>query len=486
MSEHLLEKILQAEKISKELDPILETKELWGKASLEHVLNFSEGLADSPVFNHNPDRAKKLLEYPFQEKGISIEKALGIITSELDEQGLKASGGGHLGYVPGGGVYPSGLGDLISAVCNYFAGVFYVSPGAVRMENMIIRWVADMIGYDPIACEGNISSGGSYSSLIAMHAARESLGIRARDIEKCVIYLTQQTHHALTKALRVIGMHEAIYRIVPMDKGFRMDHQALAELVKEDIALGLCPSIVIGSAGTTDVGAIDPLHKLADVAENHGLWFHVDAAYGGFFMLLEEMKNAFVGIERSDSMVIDPHKGLFMPWGTGMVLLKNGKKLLNAFNSQASYLQDLIEDDQEYSPADLSPELTKHFRGLRVWLPLQLFGINSFRTALKEKLLLTEYVYQKLQHMPGFEVGEPPQLTVVIFRYTACPGDLNIFNEKLIKAIQEDGRIFLSSTMLEGKFYIRFTVLHFRTHLREVNVCFQIIAEQIKKLLAKA
>lgn len=482
MSDHLLENIRQAETFSKKLDPILEIKELWGKASLEHVLNFSESLAESPAFINNPNQAKKLLEFPFQEIGISMEKALEIITSQLDEQGLKASGGRHLGYVPGGGVYPSGLGDLIAAVCNYYAGVFYVSPGAVRMENMIIRWVAEMIGYDPGTCQGNISSGGSYSSLIAMHAAREALGIRARDVEKAVIYLTKQTHHALTKSLRVIGMGDAIYKIVPMDKQFRMDAQVLEQMIENDIAAGFRPAILIGSAGTTDVGAIDPLEQLADISGKYGLWFHVDAAYGGFFMLVDEMKKAFSGIERSDSMVIDPHKGLFMPWGTGMVLLKDGKKLLQAFHSYASYLQDLIEDEQEYSPADLSPELTKHFRGLRIWLPLQLFGVKSFRMALREKRLLAEYVYQKLKDMAGFEVGEPPQLTVVTFRYTDCQEDVNHFNEKLIKAIQQDGRIFLSSTLLEGKFYLRFTVLHFRTHLREVNTCFEVIEEQVKKL----
>lgn len=480
MSQSLLEKIQAAEKVSRQLDPGLETQEDWGKAALDHVVDFLKRLPESPAFTHDPDLAKKLLDHPFQDSSISIEKALELVKSELDEQGLKASGGGHLAYVPGGGVYPSGLGDLIAAVCNYYAGVFYVSPGAVRMENMILRWVGEMIGYDSKVCQGNISSGGSYSSLIAMHAAREFLNIRSREVEKSVIYLTQQTHHALTKSLRVIGMREAIYREIAMDENHCMDTEALTQQIEEDLAAGLRPAILIGSAGTTDVGAIDPLDKLADAAEKYGLWFHVDAAYGGFFMLLDEMKKSFSGIERSDSMVIDPHKGLFMPWGTGIVLLREGKKLLQAFNSHASYLQDLVEDEQEYSPADLSPELTKHFRGLRVWLPLQLFGVNSFRIALKEKLLLTEYVYQKLQQIPGIEVGSKPQLTVTVFRYTDWNGDVNVFNEKLIKAIQQDGRIFISSTMLYGKFYIRFTVLHFRTHLQEVNLCLDIIQEKVQ------
>lgn len=482
MSLSLLAKIEQAEKISKQLDPGREIQEIWGQKSLAHVLQFLETLPKSLVFEHDPDLARTLLKHPFQEEGISIEKALDLVKSQLDQQGLKASSGRHLAYVPGGGIFPAGLGDLIAAVCNYYSGVFYVSPGSVRMENMIIRWVAEMIGYDSNLCQGNISSGGSYSSLIAMHAAREALGIKARDLETSVVYLTTQTHHALTKSLRVIGLREAIYRSVPMDEAYRMDASALAQIIEADIAAGLKPAILIGSAGTTDVGAIDPLSDLADLAEKYKLWFHVDAAYGGFFMLMEEMKPAFSGIERSNSMVIDPHKGLFMPWGTGMVLLREGKKLIQAFNSEAAYLQDLIEDEQEYSPADLSPELTKHFRGLRVWLPLQLFGVNSFRVALEEKRLLTEYVYQKLQDLAGFEVANTPQLTVIIFRYVDCEDDVNDFNEQLIKSIQAEGRVFLSSTFLSGTFYIRFAILHFRTHLHEVDMCLEILQEHVVKL----
>jgi len=317
-----------------------------------------------------------------------------------------------------------------------------------------------------------------------MHAAREALEIRARDVEKSVIYISDQTHHSLTKSLRVIGMREAIFRRVPMDGSYRIDPEKLIHLIEQDLTSGLRPAILVGSAGTTDVGAIDPLDRLADIAEKYGLWFHVDAAYGGFFMLLDQMKKAFKGIERSDSLIIDPHKGLFIPWGSGIVLLKNGKKLVQAFSSHADYLQDLIEDEQEYSPADLSPELTKHFRGLRVWLPLQLFGISKFRAALEEKILLIEYAYQKLAEMPGFEIGLKPQLTVIIFRYIATKENLNAFNERLIKAVQEDGRIFLSSTKVDGKFYLRFTVLHFRTHLKEVELCLDILQEMVKKIKA--
>lgn len=485
MSVDLLRQIAHYEKISRQLDPDHEQRSAWGQAGLEHVLMFLQNIKGRKMFWLGPDQAKKVLDYTPPDKGIELEEVLQLIHEELDEKGLKASSGGHMAYIPGGGLFPSGLADLIAAICNYYSGAFYVAPGAVRIENILIRWVGEMIGYDPKICQGNLSSGGSYAGLIAMHTAREHLKISSRDIPQTVIYLSQQTHHALEKALKVIGMKEAIYRKVPMDEDFRMIPGELEALIQEDLAKGLKPAILIGSMGTTDVGAVDPLDKLADISEKYGLWFHADAAYGGFFMLLEEFKQKYPGLSRTDSMVIDPHKGLFMPWGTGMVVVRDGKKLLNTFASDAAYLQDLIEDDIEYSPSDLSPELTRHFRGLRVWLPLQLFGVDSFKAALREKLLLTQYAFHRFQQMEGIELPLQPQLTVILFRSLAPVEDTNAFNQKLIKAILEDGRVFISSTKIDGKIYLRLTILHFRTHLEEVKLFFDILETQRQSLFAQ-
>lgn len=483
MSVDLLRQIAHYEKLSRQLDPDHEQRSAWGQMGLEHVLGFLQNLKGNKMFWLGPDQAKKVLDYEPPDEGIELEEVLQLIHEELDEKGLKASSGGHMAYIPGGGLFPSGLGDLIAAICNYYSGAFYVAPGAVRIENILIRWVAEMIGYDPKSCQGNLSSGGSYAGLIAMHTARESLNISSRDIPQTVIYLSQQTHHALEKALKVIGMKEAVYRRVPMDADFRMIPAELDKLIQADLAAGLTPAILIGSMGTTDVGAVDPLDALAEISEKYGLWFHVDAAYGGFFMLLDEFKQKYPGLARTDSMVIDPHKGLFMPWGTGMVVVREGKKLLNTFASDAAYLQDLIEDDVEYSPSDLSPELTRHFRGLRVWMPLQLFGVSSFKAALREKLLLTQYAFHRFQQMDGIELPLQPQLTVILFRNFSPDSDNNAFNQKLIKGILEDGRVFISSTKINEKIYLRLTILHFRTHLEEVRLFFDLLETQRQKLL---
>jgi len=242
---------------------------------------------------------------------------------------------------------------------------------------------------------------------------------------------------------------------------------------------------VIASAGTTDVGAVDPLQEIGEIAKQHNLWYHIDGAYGAFFILVEKCKELLKGMELSDSIVMDPHKGLFLPYGLGTVLVKDKQKLHKAHYYDANYMQDAKTNSEEIlSPAELSPELTKHFRGMRLWLPLKLMGLKPFRACLEEKLWLTKYFHQKVQEL-GFEAGPEPELSVSTYRYVPEHGDANSFNEKLIKEIHKDGRVFLSSTMLDGKFTLRMAALSFRTHLDTIDLALEMLQEKVKKLLAE-
>ncbi len=238
--------------------------------------------------------------------------------------------------------------------------------------------------------------------------------------------------------------------------------------------------MIFASAGTTDLGAVDPLDEIAGIARKYDLWFHVDAAYGGFFLLTEHGKKVMKGIVRFES-----HKGLFLPYGTGAVLVKDGKKLFESQHMMANYMQDTLKATEEWSPADLSPELSKHFRGLRMWLPLQLLGIAPFRAALDEKLLLTRYFYQEIQKIEGIEIGPEPELSILFFRYIPASGDANEFNKELVDYIHRDGRVFLSSTHINGTVYLRLAVLHFRTHLEEIDLILSVIHEGITEITSE-
>ncbi|HKK45310.1 MAG TPA: aminotransferase class V-fold PLP-dependent enzyme, partial [Balneolaceae bacterium] len=424
-------------------------------------------------------------DIPIDENPKTFEELLKLLASEVDRPGLNPASGKHAGYIPGGGLYPSAIADYLAAVTNRYTGVFFSSPGAVRIENMCIRWMCDLIGY-PDEAAGNLTSGGSMANLIGLVTARDDTGIKAKDFDRAVIYTTHQVHHCVIKAIKFAGLGEAKIREIPMDQGYRMKSDELRKQIRADQKEGLIPLTIFASAGTTDLGAVDPLDKIAAVAEEQNLWFHVDAAYGGFFLLTEHGRKVMKGIQQADSVTIDPHKGLFLPYGSGAVLVRDGQKLYQSQHMTANYLQDARKATEEASPADLSPELSKHFRGLRMWLPLQLFGVAPFRAALEEKLLLARYFYEKIQEIDRIEVGPDPELSVLFFRYVPENDDPDNFNKKLVNEIHRDGRVFLSSTNIDGVVYLRLAVLNFRTHMEDINLILSILREKINKVAGVA
>ncbi|MDZ4713855.1 MAG: aminotransferase class I/II-fold pyridoxal phosphate-dependent enzyme [Cytophagales bacterium] len=476
----LLSRIHTLERAARTLEPTPAVRKKVREKVVAYAETFLDSLGTGKAFNSSGDTGQGLLLSPIRESGLPIEKALRLIQKHVDAPALNPASGGHLGYIPGGGLYYASLGDYLADVTNRYAGVFFAGPGAVRMENMLLRWVAKFLGY-PGTAAGNITSGGSIANLIAICTARDAKGITSERIPSSVIYLTEQAHHSLAKAIRIAGLGECILRTVPMDARFRMDAVALERQVKADKSKNLSPFLLIASAGTTDTGSIDPLDILGTLAAKYRMWYHVDAAYGGFFALTREGKKKLHGMEKSDSMVIDPHKGLFLPYGIGMILVKSRKQLNATHFYQANYMQDALADLEEPSPADLSPELTKHFRGLRMWLPLKLHGVKPFRACLEEKLLLTKYFYQEVKKL-GFEAGPEPELSVVTYRYVPPKGNANLFNKKLLHAVQKDGRVFISSTLLDGKFTLRFACLSFRTHLSTVDTLLAVLKREVEKL----
>ncbi len=421
----------------------------------------------------------RLLDYPISEQGIPLERAVELIERHVVRPGGNTASGGHLAYIPGGGIYHAALGDYLAAVSNKYAGVFFAGPGAVRMENLLVRWIADLVGY-PAGAAGHIASGGSIANLTAIATARDAHGLRGADYPSAVVYLTSQAHYCIEKALRLAGMGEATIRRVAMDAGYRMRPDALEQAIAADRGQGLRPWLVVASAGTTDSGAVDPLDAIGAVARRERCWYHVDAAYGGFFLLTEHGRAALRGIEASDSVVLDPHKGLFLPYGSGVVVTREAGPVLESHDYTGSYMQDAVREPSEISPADVSPELSKHFRGLRMWLPLVLLGVRPFRAALEEKLLLARYFHRRIEQA-GFAVGPAPHLSVVTYRGApagAGPARVDEMNRAIVEGARRDGRVFLSSTLLDGRFTLRMAALAFRTHRRTIDLAIRVLGEQ--------
>lgn len=470
-------KLADLAKKSAALEPDENTRNAWLNTLQNYCNNYINTLSDKPTFNQNTQLNLADLRIDNHKK--TLDSLLKTYTKEVVDNGLKPSSGGHIGYVPGGGIFTSALGDYLAAVSNEYAGIFYGSPGAVSMENELTNWFKDLFHF-PSDAVGNLTSGGSIANLIALTAARDAHQIKGEKIEKSVVYLSPQVHHCIHKALRIIGLEDVIVHHLILDENFRIDPIKLEQQIKVDLQQGLHPFCIIGSAGTTDTGAIDPLDILGDISKKYNTWFHIDGAYGGFFILVDAKKDAFKGIEKADSLVIDPHKGLFLPYGLGAVLVKDKKAVFKSHHYFASYMQDAFTDDI-LNPADVSPELTKHFRGLRLWLPLKLHGIEPFIACLEEKLVLTEYFRNQLSAL-DFKVGPLPDLSISYFWYPTDEKALeNKFNETLMTEIHKDGTVFFSSTVINGSYVIRMALLSFRTKKETIDKAI----EMIKRCLAR-
>ena len=407
--------------------------------------------------------ARSLAE-PLPEMGERYERLLSLLFERAIPKSFNTAGPGYLAYVPGGGLFQSAVADLIADAVNRYVGVWIAAPGLAQLETNVVRWLGEIVGY-PAEARGVLTSGGSLANWMAIVTAR-----RERLPEAFLagtLYVSDQAHHSLQKAAMLAGFPAGSVREIPTDAAFRMRLDALRSRIAEDRRGGKRPFLLVGSAGTTNTGAVDDLEGLADLAAAEGMWLHVDAAYGGFFMLTERGRAAMYGIERADSITLDPHKGLFLPYGTGSLLVRDGAALKRAYSMPAHYLPAMQQDPDFVDFCEISPELSRDFRGLRVWLPVKLHGIAAFRQALDEKLDLARLAADELRQMPGVEIVAEPELSTVAFRLLRPGLDaaaLDRMNQRWLERINARKRVYLNGTLAGGRFVLRICIVSFRTH----------------------
>lgn len=389
---------------------------------------------------------------------------------------------GYLAYIPAGGLLQSAAADLISTATNRYMGVWAAAPLLANIEQAVIRWFCQLFGL-PDSSGGILTSGGSLANWTAMVAARTRL--LGEEFLDGVLYCSDQAHHCVEKAARLCGIKRANVKLIGTDDQFRMDVAQLEAEIEKDKAAGLRPFFVAANAGSTNSGAVDPLEELAQVCQESGIWLHVDAAYGGFFVMTERGRRTLKGIDQADSIVIDPHKSLFLPYGTGALVVRSVKDLSDANRIDADYMPDYQDDQDKTDFHEISPELSREFRGLRVWLPLQMHGAQAFEDNLNEKLDLTDWIYERLKNLnsprSSVEIVAEPQLSIFAFRVRFQCDDhlLDDWNRELMKRVNARKRVYLTGTLLNGQFVIRICVLSFRTHLDRIKECYAAIVEEI-------
>ncbi len=439
-------------------------------AAMAHIVPHVASLPEQPAADTEgaAELARRLTE-PLPEHPGSLDAALELLFGHAVPKSFNTAGPGYLAYIPGGGLFASGVAALIASAVNRYVGVWAAAPALVQLETNVVRWFCDIVGY-PDAAGGILTSGGSLANFSAIVTAR--VARLPEDFLKGTLYVSEEAHHSVRKAAMLAGFPAGSVRSVPSDERFRMDPEAARKAVRADRAAGFLPFLLVASAGTTNTGAVDDLSALAEVARAEGLAFHVDAAYGGFFLLTERGRSALRGIERADSVVLDPHKGLFLPYGNGALVVRDAAALRRAHSVPADYMPETQNQPERVDFCELSPELSRDFRGLRVWLPLKLHGLSAFRNELDEKLDLAGWACEALRSVPGVEIAAEPQLSLFAFRL-ALPGqepsEADALNRLWLGRINARQRVHLSGTVLRGRFALRMCILSFRTHRDRVE-----------------
>ncbi|MDQ3983433.1 MAG: aminotransferase class I/II-fold pyridoxal phosphate-dependent enzyme [Actinomycetota bacterium] len=440
-----------------------------GQAALDFAIEFIEQRGTAPAVDVGGanELAEALRGAPPEDPA-----ELGDLLDVVGRAAAKAfdtAGPGYLAYIPGGGLFAAAVADLLACVTNRFVNLAAPAPALVRLEANVARWLCDLFSFPPEA-QGILTSGGSMANFSAVVTARTAC--LPEDFLSGTIYASEHVHHSIAKSARLAGFPEGSLRTVRCDEALRIDVADLRDQVRRDKRGGKRPFLVVGSAGTVNTGAVDALDDLAQLCAEEDLWFHVDGAYGGFFQMTERGRRRFRGIERADSVTLDPHKGLFLPYGTGSLIVRRGDDLKAAHRGGALYLPAQSETDLP-DFADYTPELSRDFRGLRVWLPLHLHGVNAFRRALDEKLDLACKVYDALIQVSDLEIPWEPELSIVAFKSRRG----NDATARLLDEINASKRVYLSATELGGERYLRVAVLSHRTDEARIDEAIEIISK---------
>jgi aromatic-L-amino-acid/L-tryptophan decarboxylase len=417
-----------------------------------------------------PHQTLEMLGLPPGEEGRSLESILEDVES-AGRAGILHPSGGHLSYIPNAGLYTAALADFLAAALNRYTGVSSAAPGFVAIEHGVVRWMASLFDLGP-AASGLLLSGGSMANFTAVVTARTSkLG---DDFTRGVLYVTPHTHHSVAKAARLAGFRADQVVTVGVDADLRMDPESLHAAIVADRAAGRSPFLVVASAGTTDTGTIDPLEELAAVSTQAETWLHVDGAYGAFFTLTERGRLALRGIERADSIALDPHKGLSIPFGVGALVVRDEGSLVDAHLGRGAYLRDEDHYQRVRDIASLGPELSRPFRGLTVWLPLQLHGVAPFREALDQTLDLAEHAYERVRTINGIDARWRPDLSIVAFMF-----DDDDLGRAALEAVNADRSAHVSPTVVDGRFVLRLAILNRRTTSEHVDHAIDIIEKTL-------
>jgi aromatic-L-amino-acid/L-tryptophan decarboxylase len=429
-----------------------------------------------------------LIQEPVPEKPTPIEDILHHVKEDIFKNSAFTTHPRFYSFVPSPNNYISAIADGLASAFNLFSGAWMSSPAAAKLEMVTINWMLKLFGFPVREGGGLFVSGGSAANLMGLSIARKQK--LNNNLEGAVVYYSEQTHSSVDKALVVLGFHPEQIRHIPSDDNFQLPIAALEQAIKADLAKGLKPFCVVGNAGTTNTGTVDPLYKMSVLCRQYGLWMHVDAAYGGGSILSEKGHQALNGIELADSITVDPHKWFFQPYEIGCLLVRNHLLMNNTFQMLPEYLRDLEGTSEEPNFYDYGIQLTRGFRALKFYMSIKAFGLSSFRAAVEHGVQLAETVEDKLHQDENWEIISPAQLAVINFRYNPTKYSLSEdriddLNQYISQRIQEEGYAMLATTILKNKKTLRMCLINPRIQTDDIEETFSRLQKYAQEFLDK-
>ena len=447
---------------------------------------------------HTAEEVRSAVAIPVPDEPMPVDRLVAYLRDVALERSMYPGHPGFMAYIIGSGSVPSAPAELLAAGIDQNLGGWRLSPAATEIELHLLRWFAESFGM-PAGSGGLMTSGGAMAAFVGLKAARDAMsgwdsrghGVAAGP--PLAIYASSEAHVVNERAADMMGLGRSSVRSIPVDAEFRMRVDLLRKAIEEDRVAGARPIVVVATAGTVATGAIDPLEEIADVCEEHGLWLHVDGAYGGIAALVPSLRPAFRGIERADSIAFDPHKWLYIPPAAGAVVVRDTKRLSEAFDVHPSY----VHEDKELTGRgtdllEYGPQFSRGFSALKVWVSLLAHGWSAYCRRIEHDVELARYLHRRVIERPEFEPMAPePPLSIACFRYvpehlrdgrapagtSARDAYLDRLNERLMSEVQMDGRVFPSNAVLDGRFVLRACIVNFRTEAAEIDQLLDVAAE---------
>ena len=476
------------------IDEFVEQHRLLGPAVARIIADHVAGLATRRVTPEaTPAELEKLFDEPLPEKGIPLEEILTRFSEDVAPNAMGVPSPRYFGQFNPTPLPIGVWADALSSMLNQNAGAWRNGPTSAMIEARVMRWLCDLLDYGPQSF-GTLASGGSEANLIALKCARDSVaaaikdrGVRTAQAD-LVIYASEQCHYSIDKSADILGLGRQAVRKIPTDNRFHIMVDTLREAIARDREAGMIPCGIVGVAGTTSTGVIDPLEQLAEIARDNDCWYHVDAAYGGPLAFSPQHKDKLRGIELADSITFDPHKWMFVPFSCGATLVREGGRVLrDAFDMTPEYLsEDRGGADVEFDFFRYGQMGTRRFNSLKLWMAMKFMGREGYAKSVERHIELTKYLAQEIDALEDFKrVGEV-ETAVCCFRYLPqhdlSGPEIDRLQQDLQQIIERSGEAWLTTTVLHGRRALRVNINSFLTEQQHIDDLVKLLVRSATQL----